>query len=210
VYRNWSTQPVVLGPLPTRIFGIGFQRTATTSLNRALISLGFDAAHWESPKWARNIMGEMYREGRSLALEGYYALSDFPIPILFRELDHAYPGSKFILTIRNEDAWLRSVRLHWERYKPGWDGPGDIFSNEMHRRVYGQSEFNAEVFLARYRQHTAEVLAHFTYRPDDLLVMDMSRAAGWPELCGFLGCDIPGEPYPFEFVSPTSLGQPAQ
>jgi hypothetical protein len=202
VYRNGGRTPIQLRRLPTRIFGLGFQRTATTSLTRALKMLGFDAAHWESAKWARNIMGEMASEGRSIAVEGYYALADFPIPIMFRELDKAYPGSKFILTKRDEAGWLRSVEAHFARYKEGWDKPGDAFSNEMHRRVYGRTDFDAEVFLERYRRHTAEVLAYFTYRPEDLLVMDMSKNAGWGELCAFLDRPMPEAPYPLEFASP--------
>lgn len=52
------------------------------------------------------------------ALERHYALCDPPIPILYEKLDQAYPGSKFILTVRNEDKWLTSVRNHWSREHP--------------------------------------------------------------------------------------------
>jgi Sulfotransferase domain/N-terminal domain of galactosyltransferase len=188
---------IELLPIPTRIFGIGMQKTATTSLDAALKVLGFDSAHWESGKWAMSILREM-RTGRSLTVEKSYALCDLPIPILFRELDKAYPGSKFILTIRDEVDWLRSARDHWSyehnRFRTDWD----IYpaANVIHRATYGQKNFDAEIFLARYRQHNAEVREYFKNRPADLLVMDMSRGAGWNELCQFLQKLIPDVPYP--------------
>jgi hypothetical protein len=55
----------------------------------------------------------------------------------------------------------------------------------------------------RYRRHNAEVLEHFKDRPNDLLVMDMSRGAGWYELCGFLRKPIPDGRYPRELVRPS-------
>jgi hypothetical protein len=36
------------------------------------------------------------------------------MPEVFKQLDKAYPGSKFILTMRPEAAWLRSVERHWD------------------------------------------------------------------------------------------------
>ena len=58
--------------------------------------------------------------------------------------------------------------------------------------------------LARYHDHNRDVLDYFKDRPGDLLVMDMSKGAGWPELCGFLSKNglikdftpIPSIPYP--------------
>jgi Sulfotransferase domain/N-terminal domain of galactosyltransferase len=189
---------IELLPLPTRIFGIGMQKTATTSLDAALTILGFDSAHWESGKWATSILREMRTCGRSLTVEKSYALCDLPIPILFRQLDKAYPGSKFILTIRDDADWLRSVRDHWSyehnRFRHDWD----IYpaANIIHRATYRCKNFDSEIFLARYRQHNAEVLEYFKDRPQDLLVMDMSHGASWRELCPFLRRPIPAAPYP--------------
>ena len=55
---------------------------------------------------------------------------------------------------------------------------------------------NPETMLARYRAHNTEVRAYFRKRWFDLLEMDMSRGAGWPELCRFLGCERPDVEYP--------------
>jgi hypothetical protein len=204
VYRNFDfARPIKLRPLPTRIFGIGMQKTATTSLDHALRLLGFDSAHWLDGKWAVAILREMRAKGRSETLERHYALCDLPIAILFKELDRAYPGSKFILTVRDEVDWLVSTRDHWSyehnKFRPDWDKwPA---ANIIHRATYGQTHFDASVMLARYRQHNAEVREYFRNRPDDLLVMDMSRGAGWKELCPFVERPIPTSDYPRAYAA---------
>lgn len=205
VFRNFEPKPVHIRRLPTRIFGIGMHKTATTSLAKALQVLGFDCAHWESPQWAKRIVEEMLAEGRSLTLEAHYAATDFPIAWLYRELDRAYPGSKFILTLRDERDWVTSAQHHWKRYSKDW--PGDGFSNDMHWLVYGRSDFDAEAFLKRYRRHNREVVEYFKGR-DDLLVMDMSAGAGWRELCGFFKRPIPGRDYPLEYVTEPIVAPP--
>jgi hypothetical protein len=213
VYKNFGREPIELLPLPTRIFGIGMQKTATNSLNRALVELGYDSAHWKSAHWARKIWEEVRGAGAvagapaggtSPTLEQNYALCDLPIPLLFRELDIAYPGSKFILTIRNEGEWLESVRKHFSHKNPfraQWDT--DPFTHRIHLETYGRKKFDEQIMLERYRRHNAEVREYFRNRPGDLLVMDMSAGAGWYALCGFLCRAIPSVPYPVEYVSNT-------
>lgn len=194
VHRNFSATPVELEPLPTRIFGIGMHKTGTTSLDAAFKILGFDSFHWgtgQSPV----IWRQMKSAGRSPMLERWYALCDLPIPLLYRELDRAYPGSKFILTERDEGDWLRSVERLWDaRFNPTrWVWNKYPFTNHIHTALYGRTDFDAPTFLARYRQHNAEVKAYFKDRPRDLLVMS---EPAWPSLCAFLGAMVPGVPYP--------------
>lgn len=184
VYRNFEARPIELKRQPTRIFGVGLHKTGTTSLAQAFRILGYDAAHWESPHWARYIWQEMAEQGRSRTLEMHYALTDLPIPLLFRQLDQSYPGSKFVLTTRDEDRWIASIRLHWQALRAEWDR--DVFSNECHKLLYGTAEFDETVFRARYRKHNAEVRAYFRGRPDDLLELPMDDEPSMNPLCSFL------------------------
>jgi Sulfotransferase domain/N-terminal domain of galactosyltransferase len=200
VYRHngyFEAIPIELAPLPTRIFGIGMQKTGTTSLHEALKILGFDSFHWGAGE-AALMWYEMQALGCSKTLEQWYAFSDNPFPLLYEKLDAAYPGSKFILTLRNETAWLASVaRLFSYEHNPDrsvWDIYP--FSNTIHEALYGQTNFDPQVFLQAYRKHNAAVMEYFKCRPQDLLVMDMDNGAGWCELCPFLDCFIPGIPYP--------------
>jgi hypothetical protein len=199
VYKNFDySRPITLAPVPTRIFGIGMHKTATTSLHNALSILGFDSAHWRSAHWAKAIWKQMRDCGRSRTLERHYALCDLPIPLFYRELDEAYPGSKFILTVRSEHKWLRSVANHWDPnsnpYRGGWNH--DPFTHKVHRELYGQKWFDADIFLERYRRHNAEVLEYFRERPDALCVINMDTDDVWAKLCPFLDRPIPDQPYP--------------
>jgi hypothetical protein len=198
VFRNFWPRPMELKPLPTRVFGIGMHKTATTSLHLAMRELGFNSAHWTSAHWAKALWREMNNFGRSLLVEKHYHLCDLPIQLLYRKLDQAYPGSKFILTMTNEDAWIKAAELHWDAshnpMRAYWDH--DPFTNRIHSVLYGREDFDRETFVQRYRHHNADVLHYFRDRPDDLLVMNMSDGAGYPELCGFLGKPVPSRPYP--------------
>ena len=197
VYRNFDPTPIELTPLPTRVFGIGLQRTGTTSLDAAFKILGFDSFHWGTGE-APLIWQEMQALGRSKILEQWYALSDMPIPLLYRELDKAYPGSKFVLTVRNEADWLKSVERLWDpKFNPDrWLWDVYPFTNHIHTVLYGQKDFMPLVFLDRYRRHNGAVLDYFHDRPGDLLVLDMDMGGEWPSLCKFLDRPIPDIPYP--------------
>ncbi len=198
-----SPAVIDIAPWPTRIFGIGMHKTATTSLHSALKLLGFDSAHWKSARWAKAIWDEMQTWGTSLTLEKHYALCDLPITTLYDKLDKGYPGSKFVLTVRNEERWLQSVRNHWSpehnQFRSAWST--DPFTHKIHKAIYGQKNFDADIFLARYRRHNAEVRGYFKDRPNDLLDMDMDANPGWEALCRFLDKPTPVCPYPREFVT---------
>lgn len=197
VHKNFDfSTPIVLGPIPTRIFGIGLHKTATTSLHAAFKILGFEASHWPSAHWAKAVWQEMNNQGRSLTLERHYAFSDIPFNILFKQLDAAYPGSKYVLTIRDENEWLDSVKRHFDPnanpFRTTWDS--DPFTHIIHQKIYGTNDFDANIFLERYRRHNEEVINYFKGRPNDLLVM--SAGESWNRLCQFLGMKIPNVPYP--------------
>jgi|SRR5215472_4293571 len=203
VFRNHDLDsPIIIEPLSRRprVFGIGMHKTATTSLHIALQKLGYESWHWSSAHVAKAIWREMNEGDRSPTMEQYDALCDLPIPLLYRKLDEAYPGSKFILTLRDERKWLEAVMRHFSvafnKWRAGWDN--DPFTNIVHQKLYKRTDFEPDVFLERYQRHNAEVLEFFKNRSQDLLVMKMDQGAGWKELCGFLGHEAPADiNYPF-------------
>ena len=206
VYRNFDFDtPIEIGPVSEprpRVFGIGWHKTGTTSLSRALEIIGYSSWHWSKldelrpAQAAKRIWNEAKGGGRSPTLERRDALTDFPIPFLFKQLDEAYPGSKFILTVRSDRDWLHSVVRHfsalWNPNRADWSL--DPFTDRAHQIAYGRTEFEADIFLQRYRRHNAEVMAYFKGRRDDLLVMSEQT---WFPLCRFLDRPIPNVPYPY-------------
>src|SRR5262249_40047767 len=110
--------------MTAKIFGLGLSKTGTSSLQAALRTLGYRAAHFLEHRDEGR--GEAWLAGdfETDCLASYDAALDLPVPVFYAQLDQRYPGSRFILTVREMASWLESVRKHWERY---WeiDVPGD-------------------------------------------------------------------------------------
>ena len=64
------------------------------------------------------------------------------------------------------------------------------------RQVYGIETFDAEAFRQIYRDHCADVRAHFADQPGRLLEMDICAGDGWEALCPFLEQPIIDAPFP--------------
>jgi hypothetical protein len=172
-----------------KVFGIGFQRTGTTSLVRALELLGINSIHNPAP-----LLDDLNHP----VIHAYEGFADNPLPLIFRELDVRYQGSKFILTDRDVEDWLQSVRWLFTVAPTLGEWGTSQSAIAMHEAVYGVARFDEEVFRARYLQHRADVLAYFARRPEDLLVIDVTRGDAWNELCAFLGQPVPAQPFPRE------------
>lgn len=170
-----------------KVFGVGMQRTGTTSLGRALTLLGYKTIHFPSWLW------EM--EDPSL-LDQYEAFTDNPIPLLYKDLDERHPGSKFILTVRNEEKWLASCQWMFETKREDWGFDRSTRIQGMHHALYGTNHFDRDAFSAAYRRHNADVIAYFADRHDDLLVLDVDAGLEWGPLCAFLGQPVPSAPFP--------------
>jgi hypothetical protein len=203
VFRNFDeTRGVEIGPLATRVFGIGLHKTATTSLHRAMEALGYDSWHWNSAHSAKAIWQEMNNNGYSKILERYHAASDLPVPLLFRQLDKAYPGSKFVLTVRAVNTWMDALRRHYSYYnnqfRHAWDS--DPFTHRVHKLLYGTSHFDEMRMARRFAHHVAEVTGYFQDRPHDLFIFNPAYGDGWDDLCGFLGIGRPSIPFPRAYV----------
>jgi len=112
------------------------------------------------------VWDEVNSAGRSKTLERYYAACDLPIPMLYRQLDKSYPGSKFVLTVaRNRNAKKRGAVVD-EKYNPTrWEWDVWPISNRLHKALYGRTDFDPTTMLERYRRHNAEVLDYFRSRP---------------------------------------------
>lgn len=168
-----------------KIFGIGFHKTGTKSLARAHSTLGYSVTGpngTRDPEIATRVFDYVERMAPR-----FDAFQDNPWPVILRQLDERYPGSKFILTVRHPDAWIKSVVKHF--------GSEDT---PMRQWIYGvgHPRGNEEIYLRRYEEHNRDVLAHFCDRPGDLLVMDITAGESWDKLCPFLGRAIPQTTFP--------------
>ena len=177
--------------IKTKIFGIGFHKTATTSLAEALKYLGYRVTGPDGVDNS-NIANEVYEMAFDLA-DKFDAFQDNPWPILYKELDVRYPGSKFVLTVRPAEDWIKSMVNHFnEKETP------------MRQWIYGvgHPRGNENLYLARYNRHNNEVIEYFKGRPEDLLVLRITAGEGWEKLCPFLGTAIPAVAFPRANTAP--------
>jgi hypothetical protein len=194
----------VTGPSASgKVFCVGLTKTGTTSLHHALQALGFTSLHW-GPDDEANGGTRMYlevlrakREGRrllDLIGDGYDAYSDIEtLSKSFDLADQQYPGSRFILTVRDLDGWLDSRRRHVERNQRQK-------AEGTYAGVGSSLRIEVVAWRAEWVEHVGRVRAHFASRPDDLLVMDVTAGDGYERLAPFLGRPVPPTPFPRENV----------
>lgn len=163
-------------PTPPKVFGIGLSRTGTTKLHAVLTELGYDSRHFvpelfDPPDW-------------SVADEAD-ALMDFPIQHLFKELDQRYPGARFVLTTRDLDPWLESMRWMFKHGPAlwGWDSK----THEYLRRLYGTTRYRRARLTERWYAYHTDVDDYFAGREGDILILDISDGFDTDALCDFLG-----------------------
>ena len=170
-----------------KIIGVGFQKTGTSSLREALKILGFRVKD-TTPRALIPILRGNEKKIRRI-LDGYNAMEDTPWFMIYQQLDRMYPGSKFILTIRDADSWYASVSRHIGNLRAA-----------HHEWIYGRGKGipaeDREHTIRVYSRHNDEVKEYFKERPDDLLILDFTQGDDWKKLCEFLGKPVPDEPFP--------------
>jgi hypothetical protein len=170
-----------------RIFGIGLSKTGTHSLTRALDVLGRSCVHFPDPGL---MLDGRYEE----ALGDHDAATDVSVAAFYPQLDRAFPGSRFVLTLRDVEAWLDSVEDHRRRRAHETDPACPKAA--VRQLLYATRGFDRGVFRRAYHEHERSVRAYFADRPDDLLILDLCAEPSWDALCAFLGEPIPGAPFP--------------
>lgn len=189
------------------IIGAGFGRTGTHSLKRALETLGLRPCyHMEevianpdhAPFWRAAADSEQV--DWSAMLDPYRAIVDWPGVYFWRELARAYPTARLVLTVRDTGRWYQSAydTIFQGMTEPDPDDPSarrpksKMSSELILKRTFGGRFADADYAMAVYDRHNEEVRQSIP--AERLLVYDVSD--GWAPLCTFLGCPLPGEPFP--------------
>ena len=172
-----------------KVFVIGFHKTGTSSMGKALQILGYKVcgalkegfAFEQSDKKPKDYI----LEKATPLLQKYEAFQDTPWFIFYKELYEMYPDAYFILTTRNPQKWLGSLQKH--------------FGNKFwpyHEWIYGtlDSISKADIYLEKYNNHNEAVRLFFADKPN--FVEFRIEKDGWDKLAGFLEQKNPKTPFP--------------
>jgi hypothetical protein len=191
-----------------KVVGAGFGRTGTLSLKTALEKLNCGPCYhmmevFPRPEhvamWHRLAFGqpmdwdELFR--------GFRATVDWPSTRWWREIAAHYPAAKVLLSVRDPEAWYKSVidTIYQPMKLPAPDGAPEIvrLQSEMVRKAILSETFDNRFedkahAIEVFERHNQEV--RDTIDPARLLVFDVRE--GWAPLCRFLEVPVPDEPFP--------------
>lgn len=144
----------------------------------------------------------------------YEAFQDLPFsaPNTYRVLDAAFPGSKFVLTVRDSsDQWYNSlVRFNSKRFADGRVPTYEDLQKARYVRtghsthlvkLYSTTKtdpFNKELAIASYESHNRDVLTYFENRPDELLVLNVAEEGALQRLAKHLNKQTSQTEFPWE------------
>jgi hypothetical protein len=200
-----------------KLIGAGMPRTGTLTQKMALEMLGLGPTYHmvdvladleQAPLWERALDGE---GPWSEIFDGFNSTVDWPGGYFYRELIDVYPEAKVLLSVREPEAWERSMRgtvwavRHGEslirllssaqaHVNPQWAG----FLKMIDRLVWeGKGTFASghaepQQLIDTFKRHTEEVES--TVPSDRLLVWSVKE--GWGPLCEFLELPVPEESFP--------------
>ena len=201
-----------------KVISAGLPRTATSTQMIALEMLGFGPCYHmrnvlgdmegELPKWEAVMAGDPDWEG---IFGDAQSTCDWPSAAFARELAEYYPDAKVILTVRDPQGWVKSMReTVWAIYygdsmmhhlcdarylvDPLWKRFIDLMIPmiwEGDAALAGDTHSD-EGFAALFDRHTDRIRAAIP--AERLLVWDPRD--GWDPLCSFLDVDVPEEPLP--------------
>lgn len=199
-----------------KVFGIGRNKTGTTSLTKAMKELGYKVGIQRNSELM--VDDWLIKDFRKLIK--YCKTADFfqDIPFSFNYtfiiLDQAFSGSKFILTVRDsaEDWYNSTINFHSKIFGNGNVPPTieDIknadyihkgYFYKLFMKVGNVSEndpYNKELLIENYNRHTYMVTEYFKYRPDDLLVLNVGKKGAYTKLCDFLDIKTDKTEFPWE------------
>ena len=200
-----------------KVIGAGAPRTATLSQKVALEMLGFGPCYHMVnvladlslvALWSKALDGSPDWEQ---TLGGFQSTVDWPGGFFYRELMEAYPDAKVMLSVRDPEAWERSMRATvWDVWHgaslmahlsdarklidPAWRDYAALMERLLFKApgTFAGRPQEPQSLIDAFNAHTEAV--RNTVPADRLLVWQASD--GWEPLCEFLEVDVPDVPFP--------------
>jgi hypothetical protein len=170
-----------------KVFGIGFHKTGTTTLETACRQLGLKTAPVRTDlvkSLSRNDLMPTLKVARN-----YEVFQDNPWPMLYKQMLSHFPNARFILTLRDEERWMKSILN-------SFGGKSTPMREWIYGKGLGDPKKNPDIFLHKYRRHNEDVRDFFQDKPDKLLEVNWEQGDGWDPLCAFLDKPEPTVDFP--------------
>ena len=200
-----------------KLIGAGMPRTGTLTQKMALEMLGVGPCYHmvnvladldQAPLWDRALAGERPWDE---IFRGFQSTVDWPGGYFYRELADFYPEAKVLLSVREPDAWERSMReTVWAvrngesltrllssahaHVDPQWRAFVQMIDNLIwkDKGTFAAGHAEPEQMIETMLAHNAQVKE--VIAPERLLVWNVSE--GWEPLCEFLALGVPDVPLP--------------
>lgn len=196
-----------------KVFCIGLNKTGTTTLKFSLGELGYRVGNERVAKglldaWASRNFDPIIEYCDSADA---FQDSPFSFPFTYVALDQAFPGGKFILSVRNNaDEWVDSIiRFHGKLWADGRVPTKFDLMNavnvtkgrpwKVNRLLFDTPEedpYNRKILKDFYHNHIRMVEYYFKKRENDLLKINLANKESYRVMCEFLGKTQQREEFP--------------
>ena len=200
----------------------GLGKTGTKSITKALRHLGFTVFDYEEQifdfldHWV-DVFQNGVRPDVKQVYQNADAVVDIPGNFFYEEILEAFPDCKVILSLREEDSWVKSRVNHREKAEAARSQIISTLSPTARKLLYvtdssvdavygSRYPKSTYVFRKRYRIHNQRVKS--TVPADKLLLYNVKQ--GWKPLCDFLGCKVPTVAFPHENIKGEIVDMPME
>lgn len=165
-----------------KVFQIGFGRTGTKSVAAGLRQCGLRVLNLQHERLNRARLIRLWAQGRKDDLidlaARYDVVEDHPWPLMFLDLELAFPNARFLYSTRSPESWLASIINHTATRGPS-EGKFHIFGADS-------PVGNEAKYLERFVMHRNEVRRHFARSPR-FLEFDVTQPGTEERIGAFLG-----------------------
>lgn len=189
-----------------KIFCIGKNKTGTTSLKVVFEQLNFVVGEQDV---AEHLFDQHFLKEEYQPILNYCRSAEVfqDVPFSFHKiipvLDKAFPGSKFILTVRDsEEQWYNSFVKYYSK-RVGADNNeanyqqlsnnhyvSKTFRENFHIHAHNtdiSDPFNKETLIDQYVKHNNFVREYFKNRDADFIEINVAQKSDLPKLLAFIG-----------------------
>lgn len=156
------------------LFGIGLNKTGTTSLHDKLLKWGFKSYHYTDDSLPTAQLTELLLRG---APPPFNAIIDVPYVMTeFQRIAHDYPKAKFVCTRRDVESWIESRQHHLTWLKE--NRPEDDWAN---------APIDPDAWRIEHRERYVAIDEFFAGQPHRLLSLNIIAGDDAATLRDFLG-----------------------